>query len=61
MKPPSIKPPEFFIMSCKDMLGLMEHYKQRRISDRGRYDDRFGGFNWTAVFPHRDKWDVLPK
>jgi len=54
---PETSPPEYHIMTCKDMLRLMQEYADHMGE---RYDPRFGGFNWTAPLPHKNRWSILP-
>ena len=58
--PPHFEPPQFFVLSSKQ---LMTHRGEYEVASkaRGKYRDDLGGMNFTTALPHRDKWNVLPR
>lgn len=56
---PKDDPPQYFIMDCAEVQRLRQEYADRMTAG-GRYRDDLGGFNFPAVLPYRDKWDILP-
>jgi len=52
--------PRYFILTCADVQRLRQEYADR-MTVRGRYNDKFGGFNWGTPLQFCDRWDVLPR
>ncbi len=54
---PNGSPNQMFILPQRVLSKLMNEYEHSGV----KFDARFSGVNWTAPFPFKDKWELLPK
>lgn len=52
-------PPLFFIATSTDVMAARNQYAQR-MQNKGSYNPKFGGVNWTTVFQWQNNWGILP-
>jgi protease II len=52
-------PPVFYILTGAEIQRLREEYADK-MKGGGKYDDNFGGMNWTTPHTHQGRWNVLP-
>jgi hypothetical protein len=58
--PKEFAAPEFYILSCAEMIKRREAYRKHIENGSGKYHDQMGGFNFGDVKDCISRWDKLP-
>jgi hypothetical protein len=53
-------PPQYFILSCAEMMKNRDEYEQHIAQQGGTYRDDLGGMNFSTVLKYEDCWEILP-
>ena len=53
--------PRLFIMTSQEAMAEVENYKRKILKKGGKYHENMGGFNWSDVLVHEDKWEKIPE
>ena len=51
--------PWYFIATSTDVMAAWNQYAQI-MQNRGKYNSKLCGVNWTTVFQWRNNWGILP-
>lgn len=59
--PPLEEPPQYFILSCAEMMTKRKEYEEHIKAKGGKYRDDMGGMNWKSTFEFENRWHILSK
>ncbi len=55
------QPPQYFLLSCTEMMAEREAYRLHIESTSGKYREEMGGMNWGEAGKYADRWGILPE
>lgn len=58
--PSDFQPPNFYIMTSKDMAKEINTLKKQTIDAGKTWTGRGTGINWGAALPYKDQWNLFP-
>ena len=58
--PKYLAAPEFFILTCDELIRKRQFDKARTLARKGSYREDVGGMNWGDILDCKGRWDKLP-
>lgn len=52
--------PRYFVVRSDELMRKREDYRESKLQ-RGKYNDKLGGINWSTAFPYENQWTELPE